>query len=59
VIQASGEDDFSYADWTAPCRTPAGRDEVLAAHGGSFDLLRERLNGMTANLCSGHNPSAL
>ena len=30
VIQASGEDDFPYSDWTAPYRTPAGRDLVLA-----------------------------
>jgi hypothetical protein len=25
VIQASGEDDFPYAEWTAPYRTPAAR----------------------------------
>jgi dihydrofolate reductase len=42
VIQSSGEDGFPYADWTAPYRTPAGRDEVLAAHGGRFDLLLGR-----------------
>ncbi|MDM0110796.1 dihydrofolate reductase family protein [Variovorax sp. J22R133] len=42
VIQASGEDDFPYAEWTAPYRTPAGRDELLAAHGGRFDLLLGR-----------------
>jgi len=42
VIQASGEDGFPYSDWTAPYRTPAGRDELLAAHGGSFDLLLGR-----------------
>ena len=34
VIQVSGEDgDFPYGDWTAPYRTPAGRDAILAAHG--------------------------
>jgi hypothetical protein len=32
VIQATGEDDFPYADWTLPYRTPAGRDELLAHH---------------------------
>jgi hypothetical protein len=34
VIQASGEDgDFPYGDWTAPYRTPAGREAIIAAHG--------------------------
>lgn len=43
VIQVSGDDgDFPYADWTAPYRTPAGRDELLAAHGERFDLLLGR-----------------
>src|SRR5271155_4552589 len=42
VIQTSGEDDFPYADWTAPYRTPAGRDQLLAAHGERFDLLLGR-----------------
>lgn len=42
VIQTSGEDGFPCADWTVPYRTPAGRDELLAAHGGRFDLLLGR-----------------
>ena len=42
VIQSSGEDGFPYVDWTAPYRTPAGRDEMLAAHGERFDLLLGR-----------------
>lgn len=49
VIQVSadagdgGEDRaFPYGDWTAPYRTPAGRDAVLAAHGERFDLLLGR-----------------
>lgn len=43
VIQTSDEDGkFPYGDWTAPYRTPAGRDEIAAAHGGSFDLLLGR-----------------
>jgi dihydrofolate reductase len=34
VIQHSADDgDFPYSDWTAPFRTPAGRDAVMAAHG--------------------------
>ena len=43
VIQVSGEDgDFPYGDWTAPYRTPAGRDAIIAAQGESFDLLLGR-----------------
>jgi dihydrofolate reductase len=42
VIQSSGEDDFTYGNWTGPYRTPAGRDAVFAAHGGSFDVLLGR-----------------
>lgn len=43
VIQVSRDDtDFPYADWTAPYRTQAGRDALLAAHGTHFDLLLGR-----------------
>lgn len=43
VIQHSTDgDDFPYSDWTAPYRTPAGRDEIIAAHGDRFDLLLGR-----------------
>jgi dihydrofolate reductase len=42
VIQNSGEDGFPYGDWTAPYRTPAGRDAVMAAQGERFDLLLGR-----------------
>jgi dihydrofolate reductase len=42
VIQSSGEDDFPYGNWTTPYRTPAGRDELIVAHGGSYDLLLGR-----------------
>jgi len=43
VIQHSADDgDFPYSDWTAPYRSPAGRDAVLAAHGKSFDLVLGR-----------------
>ncbi|PIF77478.1 dihydrofolate reductase [Variovorax sp. 54] len=55
VIQTSGEDEFPYADWTAPYRSPAGRDEVLAAHGGRFDLL---LGRRTYDLWSDYWPKA-
>jgi dihydrofolate reductase len=55
VIQTSGEDGFPYADWTAPYRSPAGRDEVLAAHGGRFDLL---LGRRTYDLWSDYWPKA-
>ena len=43
VLQTSDDDgNFPYGDWTAPYRTPAGRDALFAAHGGSFDLLLGR-----------------
>lgn len=43
VIQHSGDGDgFPYSDWTAPYRSPAGRDAVLAAQGERFDLLLGR-----------------
>jgi dihydrofolate reductase len=43
VIQHSADDDdFPYSDWSAPYRTPAGRDAVLAAYGERFDLLLGR-----------------
>jgi dihydrofolate reductase len=43
VIQHSADDgDFPYVDWTAPYRTPAGRDAVMAAHGERFDLVLGR-----------------
>src|SRR4051812_14316822 len=43
VIQHSSDgDDFPYSDWSAPYRTPAGRDAVLAAYGEHFDLLLGR-----------------
>lgn len=44
VIQHSAdEDDFPCSDWTAPYRTAAGRDAILAAYGERFDLLLGRL----------------
>ena len=43
VIQHTADDNgFPYTDWTAPYRTPAGRDAILAAHGDRFDLLLGR-----------------
>src|SRR5580704_14126957 len=55
VIQSSGEDDFPYGNWSAPYRTPAGRDEVTAAQGGSYDLL---LGRRTYDMWSGFWPKA-
>jgi len=56
VIQHSADDgDFPYSDWTAPYRTPAGRDVILAAHGATFDLL---LGRRTYDLWSGFWPKA-
>jgi hypothetical protein len=56
VLQTSGDDgDFPYGDWTAPYRTPAGRDALLAAHGEKFDLL---LGRRTYDAWSGLWPTA-
>jgi len=56
VIQNADKDGgFPYGDWTAPYRTPAGRDLVLAAYGESFDLL---LGRRTYDLWSGFWPKA-
>lgn len=56
VIQYSDDGDgFAYADWTAPYRTPAGRDAVMAAHGESFDLV---LGRRTYDIGSGFWPHA-
>jgi dihydrofolate reductase len=56
VIQVSDEDGgFPYGDWTAPFRTPAGLDEIMAAHGESFDLL---LGRRTYDIWSSYWPKA-
>ena len=56
VIQHSADgDDFPYSDWTAPYRSPAGRDEVLAMQGQNFDLL---LGRRTYDIWSGFWPKA-
>ncbi|QNK68635.1 dihydrofolate reductase family protein [Variovorax sp. PAMC26660] len=55
VIQTTGENDFPYADWTMPYRTPAGRDELLAAQGEHVDLL---LGRRTYDMWSGFWPKA-
>jgi dihydrofolate reductase len=56
VIQHSADDDdFPYSDWSAPYRTLAGRDAVLAAYGERFDLL---LGRRTYDIWSGFWPTA-
>jgi dihydrofolate reductase len=56
VIQHSAdENDFAYGEWTVPYRTPAGRDAMIAAYGGSFDLL---LGRRTYDIWSGFWPKA-
>src|SRR5512140_279186 len=56
VIQHSADDGgFAYSDWTAPYRTPAGRDAMLAAYGENFDLL---LGRRTYDIWSGFWPKA-
>ena len=56
VIQHTADDDnFPYVDWNVPYRTPAGRDALFAASGGSFDLL---LGRRTYEILSGFWPKA-
>ena len=56
VIQISADDgDFPYSNWTAPYRTPAGRDALTAALGERFDLL---LGRRTYDIWSGFWPTA-
>lgn len=56
VIQHSDDGDgFPYADWTAPYRSPEGRDLLLAAQGERFDLL---LGRRTYDIWSTHFPKA-
>ena len=56
VIQHSADEgNFPYSDWTAPYRTPAGRDEILAAYGTRFDLV---LGRRTYDIWSGSWPKA-
>jgi dihydrofolate reductase len=58
VIQVSGgtdDADFPYGDWTAPYRTPAGLEKVLAMYGETCDLL---LGRRTYDLWSGFWPKA-
>ncbi|MDQ6636035.1 MAG: dihydrofolate reductase family protein [Gemmatimonadota bacterium] len=56
VIQHSADGGaFPYSDWSAPYRTPAGRDLVMAAHGERFDLL---LGRRTYDIWSGFWPEA-
>jgi dihydrofolate reductase len=56
VIEVSDEyDDFPYGEWTAPYRTPAGREAIVAAQGESFDLL---LGRRTYDLWSSFWPTA-
>lgn len=56
VIQHSADDgDFPFGDWTAPYRSPAGRDAVQALQGEGFDLL---LGRHTYDLWSGYWPKA-
>jgi dihydrofolate reductase len=55
IQQSADENDFPYGAWTAPYRTPAGRDAILAAYGESYDLL---LGRRTYDMWSGFWPKA-
>ncbi|MBK9584535.1 MAG: dihydrofolate reductase family protein [Alphaproteobacteria bacterium] len=56
VIQHSAdENDFPYGDWTAPYRTPEGRDALIEVQGARFDLL---LGRSTYEIWSAYWPKA-
>lgn len=55
IHDCPGEDDFPYGDWTAPYRTAAGLEKVLAEFGEQFDLL---LGRKTYDAWSGWWPTA-
>lgn len=56
VIQnTADENGFPYSDWSAPYRTPAGRDAVIAMYGERYDLL---LGRRTYDMWSGFWPKA-
>ena len=42
IQQSADENNFPYSNWSAPYRTPAGRDLLLAMYGENFDLLLGR-----------------
>jgi dihydrofolate reductase len=42
IQQSADDDDFPYCNWSAPYRTSAGRDILLAMYGESFGLLLGR-----------------
>src|SRR5678815_2825537 len=59
VIQHSADGTgFPYGDWTAPYRTPAGRELVMAAHGERFDLLLGRRTYDLWSVAWGKAPSS-
>lgn len=39
IQQSADENNFPYSNWTAPYRTPAGLEILLAMYGEKFDLL--------------------
>ena len=39
IQQSEDENNFPYTDWSAPYRTPAGRDLLVTMYGEKFDLL--------------------
>jgi dihydrofolate reductase len=56
VIQHSADDgNFPYSNWTAPYRSPAGAEAIMAAQGENFDLL---LGRRTYDIWSGFWPNA-
>ena len=55
VSSGQGEGDFPYGDWSAPYRSPAGLEKLLAIYGERCDLLLAR---RTYDLLSAFWPKA-
>jgi len=55
IANGPNDSDFPYGDWTAPYRTPAGLERVLAIYGETCDVL---LGRRTYDLWSGFWPKA-
>jgi dihydrofolate reductase len=53
VIQPPGDGEFANGGWPTPYRSPDGREAVIEAQGGSFDLL---LGRRTYDLWAGYWP---
>jgi len=55
AARSEGDDEYVNGGWTAPYRSPGGREAVIEAHGSGFDLL---LGRRTYDIWANHWPKA-